>query len=436
MKKETSVFQWIVLGIFFFVFLIGFFLFATYNPSNKDKNNLKIGNVVIWGTVDKRIMDTLLKNLAEKNKSFAGVVYVEKSLKNYEREILEAIASGKAPDLILLSNRTLLQNKDRIVPIRLPTFTRRDFLNTYVDSASIFLDKKGILAIPFIIDPLVMYYNKSIFASNRVVLPPKKWEEFIELSKKITKKDKNDNILRSTIAFGEAINVNNFKEILSTLIFQLENPIVVYDDKAERYISTVSLQQYRNPSEALLYYTEFSNPTEKLYSWNRTLPNSKEMFISGKLAVYFGFASEIKDIRRKNPNLNFDVAEIPSVTGIDKKTVFANIWAFAVPKAAKNKSGAMSAAWLMSSVEAQSLLSSKTYLPPIRRDLLSKRPKDPFMDIFYKEAVYASSFVDPNPNESDKVFRYMIESVTGGRYSPKDAVELGFKELESLFKGK
>jgi hypothetical protein len=55
------------------------------------------------------------------------------------------------------------------------------------------------------------------------------------------------------------------------------------------------------------------------------MPNSLDYFLSGRLATYFGFVSEAPRIRFKNPNLNFDVAEIPSVEKLDNKTVFAKI---------------------------------------------------------------------------------------------------------------
>ncbi len=53
------------------------------------------------------------------------------------------------------------------------------------------------------------------------------------------------------------------------------------------------------------------------------MPNSLDYFLSGRLGTYFGFASETPKIRFKNPNLDFDVAEIPGVEKMPSKAVFA-----------------------------------------------------------------------------------------------------------------
>jgi len=164
------------------------------------------------------------------------------------------------------------------------------------------------------------------------------------------------------------------------------------------------------------------------------LPNSKQFFLSGKLATYFGFASEISDIRKKNPNLIFDIAEIPNISGAERKVVFARIYGLAIPKASKNKAGALIVATKLSSREAQQIISKQFNLPPTRRDLLSKPADDIYMDIFYKEAIYAKSIVDPDAEETYNIFKFMIESIYGGKYTPSKSVLNAFSEIDLLFK--
>jgi hypothetical protein len=105
------------------------------------------------------------------------------------------------------------------------------------------------------------------------------------------------------------------KEILATLFFQSGNNITerspvtgevsaVIDKDLEKEFEDAS----GTPTESVLdFYTSFANPSKSLYSWNRSLPNSENAFLNGDLAFYFGYASEIKRIQDKNPNLNFDV---------------------------------------------------------------------------------------------------------------------------------
>ncbi len=59
------------------------------------------------------------------------------------------------------------------------------------------------------------------------------------------------------------------------------------------------------------FYTRFARPDNTLYSWNRSFSSDRDRFVSGDLALYFGYGSEGKELERLNPNLNFDIAEVP-----------------------------------------------------------------------------------------------------------------------------
>ena len=56
------------------------------------------------------------------------------------------------------------------------------------------------------------------------------------------------------------------------------------------------------------------------------------MFAKGALAMYFGYASEMSEIKNRNPHLNFDLAEVPQIKGDKSKTSFAKIYALAIMK--------------------------------------------------------------------------------------------------------
>jgi ABC-type glycerol-3-phosphate transport system substrate-binding protein len=123
--------------------------------------------------MDKSVVGGMLSNLKKKNDIYNGVIYIEKEKDSYNTEILEALASGNSPDLILVSNENIYKNLNKIYPIPYSSLLKRDFLDTYADAFSIFLASDGVLAIPFSIDPMVMYYNKEIFRTAGVPLPPK-----------------------------------------------------------------------------------------------------------------------------------------------------------------------------------------------------------------------------------------------------------------------
>ncbi len=419
-----------MLAIFLGLMAVGFLLFATYKGGKKSKD--VVGKVVIWGTLDKNIMESILIDVKKQNNGLQGVSYVQKDKNTYQTELLEELASGKSPDLLLISNEDFYFNLNKIYKIPNKVYPVREYLSNFVDVFATFTDTDGIYAFPFSVDPLIMYYNKSIFASNSIATPPKLWEEFIDLPKKLTIVDNKENIKRSAISFGVVSNVENFKEILINLFLQLGNPII--ERRKGEYRTIKNINQNSDQAAPIRFFMEFSNQTSPSYSWNKSLPNSKQFFLSGKLATYFGFASEIADIRKKNPNLIFDIAEIPAVSGAERKSVFAKVYALAIPKVAKNKNGAMIVATEFAGKEAQKIISKKLNLPPVRRDLLSQPASDIYMDIFYKEAIYAQSFIDPDFEKTYDIFKFMIESIYGGKYTPNKSVQNAFSEVDLLFK--
>ena len=427
MKKSLSIFRLALLAIFFIFFVIGFILFATFQAENQEE---KIrADIKIYGTFDENIINALIKNLNFRNLNFSNLSYTQFDHNEYEMGILRSIAAGDPPDLILISNENLFNYSNKIKKIPIEVYSIRTFVDTFVDAFSIFYSDNGIFALPFIIDPMVMYYNKDIFNNYAIATPPKYWSEFKELSRKITNIGEKKNINRATIAFGEVVNVKNFDSILATLFLQTGNRISYLKDR--RYVADDSnLHDIKN---AIHFFLSFSNPRNTFYSWNKSLPNSRDVFLSGKLATYFGFSSELRGLRLKNPNLNFDIAMVPNPKKKEKKQVFARVWGLAIPKSSKNPSTALEVARVLSGKEAQEILSKKINLPPVRRDLLSQRSGDKYMDILYKKAIFGSTFVNPDKRQTREIFKFMINSIKGGQ-SANSIIKRSFQEIDALFR--
>ena len=160
------------------------------------------------------------------------------------------------------------------------------------------------------------------------------------LTGKLTTIDQNGNITDSVASFGEYDNVNNAKALLSTLIMQAGSPIVSLDNTTGSFSSSLyqkSANSALSPAvSALTFFTDYSNPKKSVYSWNSSLPDSKDSFLAGNLATYFGFASEASDIANKNPNLNFDVTTVPQTLNATAKITFGELYGFAFLKSSPN----------------------------------------------------------------------------------------------------
>jgi len=427
-----SKFQIIFTTVFAIFIMIGVIIFAT---SGRDNSGVIVGDVVIWGTVKEEIVDSIIKNLTEEDESFKNVKYEEKDEQNFDLILIEAIASDSGPDIFLLPQSEILKKQNKIISIPYGNFSIRDFKNYFIEEGELYLHDDGILALPFIVDPLVMYWNRSLFATASVANPPRLWDDFFVLAEKLTEKDENKNILISAVSFGEFVNVENAKEILATLIMQSGNPIVFRDGGEIK----VSLRDVYNdkttPTEsALRFYTEFSNPIKEVYSWNKAMSNSKIAFLSGDLAIYFGFASELKELKTKNPNLNFDVSYLPQTENLKNHVTFGKMQALAISRGCKNIAGAFNVITSLIKSESLILLNEITGLPPVSRVLLAREPTDPYQEVFYRSALSSKGFLDPDEGDTNLIFQDMVESVVSGRRKLDQAVSWANAELEELIK--
>jgi ABC-type glycerol-3-phosphate transport system substrate-binding protein len=424
-------FQLILTGTFGVFLLVGILIFAVARPGGGGKVP-----VVLWGSIPKSSMDSLLMQLPIGKSKEVAISYRYVPESDFDTEFIEALASGKGPDVVLIAQDGFLKHKDKFVLIPYESYGQRTFTETFAEAGELFLDVKGFYAFPLFIDPLVMYWNRDIFTSASMANPPQYWDEFYDLSSKLTEKESALTVKKATVALGEYSNVTNAKEIISALMLQAGTPIVAKDSLGYNSMIAHAMGKSVNlPSvSAVNFYTEFSNVSKPHYSWNRSLPESQTMFLSGDLAVYLGFATERGFLKLKNPNLNFSVAPLPQVRSEQRKTTFGRIQGLAVVKSTKNIPAAITAISGMVNKEAAAMLSAQSNTPPARRDLLSVRQSESSMSVFYESALWARGWLDPDRAATTRAFRDMIESITGGRARTSEAITRLDTELTNLLK--
>jgi ABC-type glycerol-3-phosphate transport system substrate-binding protein len=434
-----STFQIIVITASIIIGIVAVLIFAGVIPmpcfTSSCTNNQFGGNIVVWGTVSNENIRTLLQDFNQENSDFFRVQYVEKSVDSYEREILSALASGVGPDVIFVNQNMIISAKNNLYPLPFSNFSERQFLDTFVDEGTLFLNNQGVLALPLAIDPMVMYWNKDLFAGAGIASAPQYWEQFLTLPVKITNRDERGNITTSAVALGGLNNVVHLSDIISTFFMQLGDPIVIMQNGVPSVVLGLTNEGLNSAASALRFYADFSNPAKDAYSWNSSLPNSRDVFESGQLAIYFGKASEYRGIKKRNPHLNFDVAVMPQRQNTKtKRSTFGDITGVSVLKNSKNSTTAFRVALALSSTKWGDAFSKAEYLPSARRDVLSQGASDSVLDVFGKSALLSSSWLDPSPADTNTIFSDMIDSVITGDNDTRDAVVRARNQLEVLFK--
>jgi hypothetical protein len=69
---------------------------------------------------------------------------------------------------------------------------------------------------------------------------------------------------------------------------------------------------------------------------------------------------------------------------------------------------------------------------PARRDLLATLPKDSFSPVFYSSALFAKSWLDPSPKDTDDIFRRMIDGILSNNADLGSAIANASSRLNLL----
>ncbi len=431
-----SKFQSILIAIFVIFTIIGVALFATYKGVSQ---KTELPTITVWGTFPSRLFNDYTNRINSTRSVQVKIDYTEISESNFDKVFIEALARGQGPDAILVSQDLVSRYVDKITIIPSTALPERDFKNQYIPQAELYLVSGGSIALPFVIDPIVMYWNRDSFINAGIPTYPKYWDEFTNLNNKLTIKDVNSNVRKSAIAMGEFTNIIHAREILGTLFLQAGNPITYKTNfntgnpiTLASSLGTRGFDGTKTSKPALDFFTQFSNPTDPNYSWNRSIANSKSSFLSGNLATYFGFASEISDLRNRNPNLNFDVAPIPQARGTQNKATYGSMYGFSIVRSSKDPASAYSVLSSLLSKDALIEMVNLSYLPPVSIDIIVSGTTDPYLSIFYDSAVISKGWLDTNKIESTKLLKDIVESVTSGKKNSMQALRDGSDEYDII----
>ncbi|KKP87895.1 hypothetical protein A2456_01680 [Candidatus Nomurabacteria bacterium RIFOXYC2_FULL_36_19] len=425
-------FQLITVIIFIALAIFGVLVFSGAIPLGNNNAPGSLGTVVLWGTVKSATIAPILQEFNTANPTFT-VKYVQKEAGSFDLDLLEALAGGVGPDLFFLPDDLAFHYSNKIFKIPFSSLSLASFKSNFAGAGDVFLTSTGALAFPLSIDPLMMYYNRSILDSSGVVSPPVFWDDLVGLASKLTKKDDTNKIIKSAVALGHFSNVNNAKDILSALLMQTGNPIVVEKDGIfDSSLNTSTFNPKYDLGSILRFYTDFADPNKEVYSWNKSFPNSSDAFSAENLALYFGFASELPSLVNKNPNQNLGVTSFPQIKNSNFKSTMAHVTGIAILSSSKNFNTAFTAASLLSSGNFASKFAIATGTAPARRDLLNVKQSNAYSPIFYNSALFGKSWLDPSQKDTDNIFRNMIDGVLSNNMTVESAISDASSKLGLL----
>ncbi len=292
---------------------------------------------------------------------------------------------------------------------------------------------EGIIAVPFLANPMVLYYNRDLLNSNFILEPPKYWDELLTMAPKLTRKSETGQINKSAIALGTSNNVNYAKDIIATIAMQGDVPLVLQSGDGSFIEAFTGSNSTGSIASALRFYTSFADPEQDHYSWNVGLRNSRDAFIAEDVAMYIGYAGEMQTLQAQNPNLNFNVTLLPQTRDARLQLTTARMTGLAISKQSQNVPSAYNLVRLLTGPDYNAIFSEGFLLPPVRREVLTgNTPTEAYMRTFYNSMIISRAWWDPQVEATDIIFNRMILNTLSGLQRADETVREARADIKRL----
>ncbi|MCX6795515.1 MAG: extracellular solute-binding protein [Candidatus Falkowbacteria bacterium] len=383
--------------------------------------------------------------------------YHKYRIEEYETELINALAEDRGPDMFTIHNTWTKKYENKIIPLPAQismayqvektgiqkevvpemrttnSLTPSDVRSLFVDVvASDAISNNQIFGLPLSVDTLSLFYNKDLFNSAGIANPPEFWDQVFQQDvKKLTKQDTKRQIIQSGVSLGVSKNINRFSDILMVLMMQNGSKIidggkVIFNEVPEN----LSGSGYNPGLGALVFFTDFSNPIKEVYSWNDALPNSLEMFMSGNLAMTFGYSYDLPTIRARAPKMNFAVVKVPQIAG-NPEINFANYWLETVSKKSKHPNEAWDFVQYATKKEQAKLYLAKTKKPTALRSLIDEQKSDAELAPFVSQVLTAKSWYHgANPLAAETAIGDMITNAAKNYEQLKEVLDFGANQVQ------
>ncbi len=408
-----------------------------YNPSpdSDDPTVIQIGQVDIWGTMPPEGVGQVLSELTKEDDNYRSVRYHYIAPDEYDDVLVRALADGRGPDLVLISQEELVEMRPRIQPVSYESFPQRDFKNSYVGGAEIFALRDGLYGYPIAVDPLMLYWNRDILGTTGYLTAPRTWENLINVMfPDLIQRDFDRTITRSVLAMGEYDNVRNAFGVISALLIQQGSQRVIEDQNGKYLVLLNRSEADSAPLQTTAdFYTRFSKPSNTLYSWNRAFTDDRLQFIGEDLVFYFGYGSEAAQLAKLNPNLNFDIAEIPQGETATLRRTYGKFYTLAMLKSSDNKTGAGAMMLTLGNAQRTEQIAIASGMVPPYRAYVERGSNDTIGRVTYQSAGIALGWLNPDIESSNAHFETMVRDINENRRDISGAVSDLLVRLEKEY---
>jgi ABC-type glycerol-3-phosphate transport system substrate-binding protein len=416
--------------------------------------------ITIWRPFDSdEVFKPIIKDFQIDNPNVT-VVYKQIPADEYELTVSEALAAGEGPDIWSIRNDWIPRHKNKLIPMQdglLATFvqnqkTDEDRLKSVfvpVVNKDVFLDGK-IYGLPYSADTLVLYKNKAVFDTKSAQLRREsrdaeadfllenfntydKLQRAIQLLTERT----GDQITIAGLAAGTSNNVTRAEDIVYAMMLQNHTEMTSVEHTNASFHLGVkdAVGQTTFPgTDALQRFTNFADPSKPYYTWNASMPNDMQAFMTNKAAMIFGYQYYELAFKQQAPNLQYSVMPFPQIRDTDTPIDYPSYYVETVTKNAKDPQ----LAWqvLANLViqrgdmyrQADQRPSPKVVSEP-PTVILRADKTNPFA---YEQQTAVDWYKTKRPDKVDAIFRDLIQRVGTRQQAAQNAIEAAAQQVSTL----
>ncbi len=414
----------------------------------KGKKTVSTTSLSIWAPFDETqaYKDLTAPFVAANPGVTVDFKYIQaKDAADYEAKVVDAIASGKGPDIWLIRNDWLPKHLPKLIaaPSTLSwstdkSITDLDALKNYL-SPAIYTQNSSqgsLYALPVSTDSLALYINTSVLADvvkeeedstaslDLLSQNPKTWDDVAKLAQLITKKDKKG-ITRSGIALGTIDNTYAATDVLLAMLYQRGGKLYTDDQSVSLHLAATNSSFPGRDS--LDFFSSFALPNNPNYSWNSSMGDPVQAFLNGKTGMLVAYSSLQVDLLKLNKDFSdYKIVNLPQfkepILPTESPINYAVYWTHVVPKNSPNTE----LAWqLLRSIADPNLLRAyeRTTLKPVLGSEGEGR-------LFAEQATTSAVASKPEWQFVDATLQTMVKDVIDRGQAVQTAIDTAAEQLK------
>ena len=377
--------------------------------------------LVIWESYNDEEHQVFMEIVRDFEKAHPGVkVEVQRiPFTGMENKLLTALATRTTPDIARVDYAFVAKLAEKNALYAIPDSAIADLRPDLVPAAfQANLYKGKMYGLPDQTTCVALFYNRELFRQAGIQAPPRTWEEFVAVAKKLTRPEKGiygfamRNSLWWTFPFFYTFGARFLSEDLSRCLLDSPEAIAGFSFKVDLY------RKHKVEAGA----------------WRSGAINPDVGFRNNKYAMIFNGPWAVKSL--ENAGVPFGVALIPAgPTGTGTTVGGTNMVIF---RASRNKALALAFLKFLLSPENQARWANALGQIPVNLKAFDKVDtlQHPYLKVFMEQMRTAVPRPPiPNYSEIELIFNAEMEAALSGQKSPADALRDATRKANELLQG-